>query len=105
MLLEISIPRMLFTRLLGRVSRRAYFAPTSPLRLAYLPDPPLPAPGWVRVHNRLCSICSSDLHQLLLDAGPDVAPVALPFIGYFALNSKYQYNRCCPVRGARRHPL
>lgn len=78
MVLDISIPRVLLTRVLGRISQRAYFAPTSPLRLTTLPDPPLPAPDWVRVRNRLCGICGSDLHQLFLDAGLDVAPVALP---------------------------
>ena len=78
MVLDISIPRMLLTRILGRISQRAYFAPTSPLHLADLPDPPLPAPGWVRVRNHLCGICGSDLHQIFLDAGLDVAPLALP---------------------------
>ncbi len=78
MVLELSVPRYVLTRLLGRVSRGAYFGPTSPVRLIDLPDPPLPAPGWVRVRNHLCGICGSDLHQLFLDAGLDVAPVALP---------------------------
>jgi len=78
MVLELSVPRILLTRLLGRASRAAYFGPTSPLRLVELPDPPLPTSGWVRVRNRLCGICGSDLHQIYLDAGLDVAPVALP---------------------------
>lgn len=78
MVLEITVPRFALTRLLGRVWQGAAFGPTSPLRLADLPDPPLPAPDWVRVRNRLCGICGSDLHQLFLDAGLDVAPVALP---------------------------
>jgi threonine dehydrogenase-like Zn-dependent dehydrogenase len=78
MVLELSVPRYVLTRLLGRVSRAAYFGPTSPLRLIDLPDPPLPPAGWVRVRNHLCGICGSDLHQLFLDAGLDVAPVALP---------------------------
>ncbi len=78
MVLDFSVPRMLLTQVLGRVSRRAYFAPTAPLQVIDLPDPPLPAPTWVRVRNRLCGICGSDLHQLFLDAGLDVAPVALP---------------------------
>ena len=69
---------MLFTRLMGRILRSAYFAPTSPLRLVEMPDPPLPAPDWVRVRNRLCGICGSDLHQIFLNASLDVAPVALP---------------------------
>ena len=78
MYLDISVPRILLTRVLGRISRAAYFAPTSPLHLVDLPDPPLPAPDWVRVRNRLCGICGSDLHQIFVDAGLDVAPVALP---------------------------
>jgi threonine dehydrogenase-like Zn-dependent dehydrogenase len=69
---------MLLTQVLGRISQRVYFAPTSPLQVIDLPDPPLPDPAWVRVRNRLCGICGSDLHQLFLDAGLDVAPVALP---------------------------
>lgn len=76
--LDISLPRFVLTRLLGRVWPGAYFAVTSPVRLAHLPDPPLPAPDWVRVRNRLCGICGSDLHQLFLDADLDVAPAALP---------------------------
>ena len=76
--LDISIPRILLTRLLGRFSTAAYFASTSPLHFDALPDPALPADNWVRVRNRMCGICGSDLHQLFVDAGLDVAPVALP---------------------------
>jgi threonine dehydrogenase-like Zn-dependent dehydrogenase len=78
MVLDLSDYRVLLTRILGRVWRGAYFALTSPLKLVELPEPPLPAPGWVRVRNRLCGICGSDLHQLFVDASLDVAPVALP---------------------------
>jgi threonine dehydrogenase-like Zn-dependent dehydrogenase len=78
MVLDVSDYRLLVTRLLGRVWPGAYFALTSPLRLVDLPDPPLPASNWVRVRNRLCGICGSDLHQLFLDASLDVAPLALP---------------------------
>lgn len=78
MYLDLSVPRILFTRALGHFSREAYFAPTSCLHLAELPNAPLPAPDWVRVKNHLCGICGSDLHQLLVDADLDVAPVALP---------------------------
>ncbi len=78
MVLEVSVARILLTRALGRVSRAAYWGPASPLRLIDMPEPPLPAAGWVRVRNRLCGVCGSDLHQIFLDAGLDVAPVALP---------------------------
>ena len=78
MVLDVSVPRIVLTRILGLLSEAAYYAPPSPLRLVTLPDPPLPAPDWVRVSNRLCGICGSDLHQLFLDASLDVAPAALP---------------------------
>ena len=70
--------RILLTKVFGRVSRRAYFGPWAPLRFLSIPDPPLPAPDWVRVRNRMCGICGSDLHQIFLEAGLDVAPLALP---------------------------
>lgn len=78
MYVEMSALRFVLTRALGRLTSRAFFAPTSPLHLADLPDPPLPAPDWVRVRNQLCGICGSDLHQIFLDASLDVAPLALP---------------------------
>ena len=78
MVLDISVPKVLWTRLVSRVWRGAYYAPTSPLCLLEMPEPALPTPDWVRVRNHLCGICGSDLHQLFVDAGLDVAPVALP---------------------------
>jgi len=78
MVVDMDVSKIVLTRLLSRVTPAACFAPTSPLRLLTLPDPPLPRPDWVRVRNRLCGICGSDLHQIFLDASLDVAPMALP---------------------------
>ncbi len=54
------------------------WTPLSPARAATLPDPPLPGPNWLRVHNRICGICASDLSLLFIHVDPSVAPVALP---------------------------
>ena len=78
MYLDISVPRIVVTRLLSKVWCGAYYAPTSPLHLAELLEMALPDDNWVRVRNVMCGICGSDLHQLTVDAGLDVAPVALP---------------------------
>ncbi len=78
LVIERDPKRMVITKVLGRITRRAYFGPWSPLRFAMLPDPPLPAANWVRVRNRMCGICGSDLHQIFLEASLDVAPLALP---------------------------
>ena len=78
MYLDISVPRIVITKLLGRFWPGAYFGIASPLFLKQMPDPPLPASDWVRVQNQLCGICGSDLHQIFVDASLDVAPTALP---------------------------
>jgi threonine dehydrogenase-like Zn-dependent dehydrogenase len=78
MVLDVSVPKIVWTRILSRVWQGAYYASTSPLRLVEMPESPLPAANWVRVRNHLCGICGSDLHQLFVDAALDVAPVALP---------------------------
>jgi len=78
MYLEATPARMVATKTLGRVWKGAYFSPISPLHLVDMPDPPLPLPTWARVHNRLCGVCGSDLHQIFLDADMTVAPIALP---------------------------
>ena len=61
MYVDISIPRIALTRAMGKVSSSAYFAPTSPLKLADITDPPLPGDEWVRVRNHMCGICGSDI--------------------------------------------
>ena len=76
--LELSPTRFVGTKLMGKLSRKAYFAPFSMLHYSEITDPPLPAQNWVRVRNRMCGICGSDLHQIFLDADLDVAPAALP---------------------------
>lgn len=78
MYIDISVPRIVITRILGKIWPGAYFSSFSPFHFLELADPPLPGKHWVRVNNRLCGICGSDLHQLLVDSSLDIAPVALP---------------------------
>jgi len=75
---EMTARRILATRLLGRLTRRAYFSPVAPLQAADVPSAPLPGPRYVRVRNRLAGICGSDLHFVLADGDLRIAPAALP---------------------------
>lgn len=75
---EQNIPRMLATKLIASLWPGFVWTPFSAATVATLPDPPLPDPHWVRVRNRLCGICASDLHLLFVHADPSVAPAALP---------------------------
>ncbi len=78
LLLDVTPARFVITRALLRFWKQAWAAPFAPLRFLEQDDPPLPAPDWVRVENRMCGICGSDLHQILLDAELNVAPAILP---------------------------
>lgn len=52
--------------------------PLSPLRLEDVPEPALPAPGWVRVKPRLSGICGSDLSTLSAESSPYFSPLTSP---------------------------
>jgi 2-desacetyl-2-hydroxyethyl bacteriochlorophyllide A dehydrogenase len=72
--------RMLATRILTRLSKRAYFSPLAPLREEDVAAAPLPGPRYVRVRNRLAGICGSDIHFIQAEGDLRIAPAALPGI-------------------------
>ena len=75
---EKSIPKVLLTKALKPIWPAVIYSRLSPTRFVDLPEKPLPGPAWVRVRNRLCGICASDLHLLFVDADPRISPAALP---------------------------
>lgn len=75
---DASIPRVLLTMGFKKVWKKAIFAPTSPVRFSKLPEPELPGPRWIKVRNRVCGICASDLHLIEVDVDPLIHPAALP---------------------------
>ncbi|MDR7418611.1 MAG: zinc-binding dehydrogenase [Armatimonadota bacterium] len=78
---DISVPRYLVTRAIGRLWRPAFWSRLSPIRMAEVPEPRLPGPDWVRVRVDLAGICGSDLHLLALEASPSASVYAsLPFV-------------------------
>lgn len=50
----------------------------APLQLEDLPEPSLPAPGWVRLRPLLSGICGSDLATLSSESSPYFSPVTSP---------------------------
>jgi L-iditol 2-dehydrogenase len=78
---NITISRYLVTRAAGRLWRPAFWSGLSPIRLADIPEPRLPAPDWVRVRVDLAGICGSDLHLLALEISPAASVYAsMPFV-------------------------
>src|SRR5579862_5369305 len=66
------------TRLLGGVSRRAYFGPLAPFRLTQLGRARLPGPRWVRVRNTLAGIADEDVARVCMQVDPRVSVQAAP---------------------------
>ena len=75
---EFSPTRIIATRLLGRISKGAFFGSLAPLREADIELPPLPGPRYVRVRNRVAGVCGSDLHFVYAEGDLRIAPAALP---------------------------
>jgi D-arabinose 1-dehydrogenase-like Zn-dependent alcohol dehydrogenase len=75
---EIDIPKILLAKALRPIWPAVVYSPLSPTRCVDIPDQPLPGSNWIRVRNRLCGICATDLHLLLLETDPKIAAAALP---------------------------
>ncbi len=76
--IEKDIPRALAVKTLKRIWPGVAYSPLSHARYVDVPEPPLLGPRWLRVRNKQCGICASDLSLLFADADPDISPVALP---------------------------
>jgi threonine dehydrogenase-like Zn-dependent dehydrogenase len=82
---ELNIPKALITKALLRVWSGVVWSPLSPTRFATLPEPPLPGPRWIRVRNRQCGVCASDLTLIYVHADPGISLAALPGMTRFYL--------------------
>lgn len=75
---EKDIPKILLAKALRPIWPGVIYSPLSPTRFVDIPDQPLPGNNWIRVRNRLCGICATDLHLLLVETDPKIAAAALP---------------------------
>lgn len=95
---EKNIPRMLAVKVLRPAWPGVVFSPISPARMVDLPEPPLPGPNGVRVRNRVCGICATDLSLFHVDADPAIGPAALPgnsrfFLGHEVVSEVVEVAR------------
>lgn len=75
---DTAIPRLLAVKTLRPVLPGIIWSWISSARVEDLPDPPLPGPRWIRVRNRQCGICGTDLSLLMVKGSPRIGPAALP---------------------------
>jgi threonine dehydrogenase-like Zn-dependent dehydrogenase len=75
---EKDIPRILLAKALRPLWPGVVYSALSPTQFKEVPDEPLPGPNWIRVRNRLCGICATDLHLVFVEADPKTATAVLP---------------------------
>lgn len=75
---EKNIPKIVTSLALKKIWPGVVYAPFAPTVYRDLPEPTLPGPRGVRLKNKVCGICASDLHLLFVEVDPKVHPAALP---------------------------
>lgn len=78
---EVSVPRYILGRTLGRVSDAAVFGGLSGVALDHVEEPRLPGDDWVALDVILCGICGSDIGALTFKS----SPVLEPFVSFPAV--------------------
>ena len=68
------IPRYLTTKLLGRITKRAYLSFFPPTRLDDIPEPEV-RDEWVKIKTKYAGICGSDVNTILLQESPLLEPL------------------------------
>ena len=75
---ERVMPKVALVLGLKKVWPGVVWSPLSPARVDEFGEPALPGDRWVRVKNRICGICSSDLSILYVQGTLATASLALP---------------------------
>ena len=71
---DVTAPRFLLARSLGRVSEAVRFGGLSGLRLKDVPETEVPGPGWVSLRVLGCGICGTDVGNLTYSSSPLMEP-------------------------------
>lgn len=75
-----NIPRMLALNVLSRFTDEAAYWRFSPVRHTDVDEPEIPNPRWLKVKNRACGVCGSDINFVFADKGARTFLAALPGI-------------------------
>lgn len=73
---DVSIPRFMVARSLGRVTEAATFGPLSSVKLRDVPEPPVPGDDWAALDVEAAGVCGTDLATLSFATSPALEPFA-----------------------------
>lgn len=71
---DVSVPRFLLAKTLGRVSEAAFYGAPSGVKLTDVGEPALPGDRWVRLEILMCGICGSDISNITYHSSPAMEP-------------------------------
>ena len=71
---DVTIPRFLLAKTLGRVTDTAFYGAPSGVDLVDVPVPEHPCDRWVRIEVIHCGFCGSDIGNLTFAASPAMEP-------------------------------
>lgn len=71
---DVSVPRYLLAKSVGRVSDAVLFGSASGVALDDVQEPALPGPDWVKLETVLGGICGSDIANIGYEASPAMEP-------------------------------
>lgn len=71
---DVSAPRFVLAKTLGRVTESVLFGRGSGVKLVDLESPALPGPHWVRLEVILAGVCGSDIGNITYEASPAMEP-------------------------------
>mgnify|MGYP000864411821 CR=1 FL=1 len=75
---ENRLSRVLLLKAASVIDRHAALGPLSTLRHAEVPEPERPNARWLKVRNRACGLCGTDLHFMFMDLAPRGYAAAVP---------------------------
>jgi threonine dehydrogenase-like Zn-dependent dehydrogenase len=77
---ENSLLRILLASFILRFNKNAALGRFSPIRFTEVAEPRIPNQSWLKVKNKTCGLCGSDIHMIFVEIDPKCFPAAVPSI-------------------------
>ncbi len=75
-----NILKIAMLNLTSKFNRYAALGSFSPTRYTDVPEPEIPNPRWIKVKNKSCGICGTDIHFIFMEMDPRCFPAGVPGI-------------------------
>jgi 2-desacetyl-2-hydroxyethyl bacteriochlorophyllide A dehydrogenase len=78
--LDNNLVKIIMVQVASKVYRNAALSPISPTSYGDVPEPEIPNSRWIKVRNRACGLCGTDIHLIFMELDPKIFPAATPGI-------------------------